>query len=111
MTLKENNDNIPHMVTGPIRKEWMPDDWSGGFFNGRYYPPGLEQAEFLQQLLMYGFVVPDQPMGDIPAGQIYGLGYDPIKGPDDPNDWKLGLLDVGLEVMLKQRPPRQPRHQ
>ena len=87
-----------------MRFEWMNHDWGNGF-----YPPEMEHADLLPQLLMYGFVVPDQPMGDIPAGQIYGLGYD--EDPNDPNlkHWKLDLLDVGLEAMLKQQYPKRPR--
>ena len=94
----EDFPGIPLAVEGEIRKEWMPKDWGGG-----YYPPGMGQAELLQHLLMYGFVVPGEPMGDIPAGRIYGLGYE--GDMDDPNNWHKGLLKVGLEDIN-----RQPRH-
>ena len=82
------NNNFIHLP-GPVAPDRMnPLDWAGGF-----YAEGLQQAEFVQRLLMYGYT--SDTKGCIPHGDVFGLNAQNT----------LATIKVGLDGMN-----RQPQH-
>ena len=86
------NGPIPEELNNRVRRDWMPDDWSGGGNVGGFYETVLRQYELISRLLMYG--VKSDAKADIPAGSVYGWA----------SDGASGNMNVGRNGMLTYPP-------
>ena len=91
----DTRSDLAAAVTGEVREAWAPDDWNGGP-GPLYYEPGLEQAELVRRLLMYGYGGTAIVKGDIPLGRVLGITW----------NGQTNLVKVGLRDMN-----RNPKHQ
>ena len=90
-------DGVALSVTGGVSRIRMPQDWGSATDEG-FYPRGLQQADLVKRLLMYGYT--SQTKADIPYGAVYGLWYEWIRDSTLPlgwrRDWRLGLAPIGF---------------
>lgn len=89
-------DGAPFSVTGGVERAKMEDDWGSPSEEG-FYSSGLQQANLVKRLLMYGYSIPDK--ADIPYGDVTGLWYESVW--DSTNhvwlkDWRLSPAYVGF---------------
>lgn len=88
--LVDNNGDEYAFITSPVKAEWMPNDWGGG-----YYPQGFHQGMLLQRLLMFGYTSEAFPSTkSIARGLIHGY---------DAED-SLRLVKVGIFEMSTRTP-------
>lgn len=82
-------DGVEYEVNGAIRRAWVPLDWGD-------YRTVSDQAELVQQLLMYGY---DSGTGvDITFGDVYGLWYSEFEDSSGESNvvWHMSLAPVGF---------------
>ena len=89
-------DGAPFSVTGGVARAGMEHDWGSASDEG-FYPSGLQQADLVKRLLMYGYSSPVK--ADIPYGDVTGLWYESVW--DSTNhvwlkDWHLSPAYVGF---------------
>lgn len=89
-------DGAPFNVTGGVARAGMVHDWGSASDEG-FYPSGLQQADLVKRLLMYGYSSPVK--ADIPYGDVTGLWYESVW--DSTNhvwlkDWHLSPAYVGF---------------
>ena len=89
-------DGAPFSVTGGVARAGMEHDWGSASDEG-VYPSGLQQADLVKRLLMYGYSSPVK--ADIPYGDVTGLWYESVW--DSTNhvwlkDWHLSPAYVGF---------------
>ena len=94
----------PHGATGVVARAMMEDDWGSASEEG-FYPRGLQQADLVKRLLMYGHSSSDK--ADIPYGDVEGLWYESVWDPTNRvwlKDWHLSPAYVGFFLHYNPHP-------
>jgi len=86
---KESNGQAMPPVSGNIKQEWLPGDWTGQY---NHYPANLTQYNLIMKCLMYGYINTEN--ADMPTGDVYGIWKKYVNGV---LNWQKSLAPIGSD--------------